>query len=437
MASLSKVRVISLPENATHTGTSYFVPEHRLDDIVRGYNELVYPNPTNPNTSTLQFEFTGERSSVVDLRSIHLKLQFKMLTLDGDEIEEEAETKIVNGCYANNILHTLFSNYELSLQGKVIATANNMYPQKAFMEIELSQPMVSKESILKCHGYSFEEDPADTKNDPAFASRRQQVVNSGLVNLYGQLAVDFFGTGNFLLPDIEARLTLTRASDSFAAISVDSTKGQYKIVITKAMLYIHKLSLQPMVMTSIYRALQRQPARYNFMEMIPKSYIISTHHNEFVVEDIFEGASIRRMIFGFIKNNAYTGSAGLNPLKFINPGIKSVRIIRDGEPVGCTPLFFDDGLVRAYTNTLLALNVQELGNGITLSNFKNHFMLAFAFTSDLQTKDDAIRPELVGGKIRLELQFDDGAIDDTTRLVVFGEKRAAVYIDKDKNVYRD
>lgn len=450
--SSNKVRIVTVPEPATHSGLSYFLPEHRLDDIVRGYDEIIYSNPTNPNTSTLQFEFSGERNSVVDLRSIHLKLQFKMVKSDNSDIVVTSETvttdsvttKVdkINACYANNILHTMFSNYELSLQGKVVASANNMYAQKAFMETELSTPASLKreQGWLKCHGYSFEEDPADVGEGAAFKARKLEIVDSGLVNLYGQLAVDFFGTGNFLLPDIDVRLTLTRSSDSFATIASDpATERGYKIIVTKANLYIHKLALQPTVITSVYRALQQQPAKYNFKECLTKSYLISANHNEFFVDDVFEGAPIRRLVFGITNNLAYTGTDGLNPHKYVDPGLKCVRLIRDGEPVGCTPLFFDDGYVRAYTNTLYALGMKSGGggNGINIDNFANHFLLAFTLTSDLQTKDEAIRPELVGGRIRIELQFNDGVIRETKRLVVFGEKRSAVFIDKDRNVFKE
>jgi hypothetical protein len=103
--------------------------------------------------------------------------------------------------------------------------------------------------------------------------------------------------------------------------------------------------------------------------------------------------------------------------------------------VGNTPIKFDDGGINAYYDTTRALGVRRIGgNGIPFSDFNNHFMLCFALTADLRTKDNAIRPELIGGKLRVELDFDNDAIAEPMRFIIMGEKKSVVYIDHNKVV---
>ena len=103
----------SASEPFVQPGMNYFSPDRHLVGTSGGFHETVYPNPMNPNTPILQFEFWGERTTVVDMRSIHLKVKARILAPDGTTLTEADE-----GTTANNLLHTLFQTMSLQFRAK-------------------------------------------------------------------------------------------------------------------------------------------------------------------------------------------------------------------------------------------------------------------------------------------------------------------------------
>ena len=423
--------ISSMSQAYVQPGVNFFASDRHLVGSSGGFHESIYPNPMNPNAPTLEFKIGGDQSTMVDMRSIHLRIKAKMTDNTFEDLGVDQD-----GAPANNLLHSLFTNYELALQGKVVETGNNMYAQKAYIENEVSQNPQSKITWLKCHGYEYEAEP-ENRNHQVHRDRMTSVKDGNEMNLYGELAVDFFSTENFLLPGVEARLKLTRSADKFVTISDDDLKD-YHIEILEARLEVHKIVPSPDAWASVLRGWQSKPARYAYTEVIPKNFIINLGHDTLTLDDVFDGKSISRITMGFLTNDSFSGRNVSNPHSYHNPGVERIEIIREGQAVGCTPLHFQDDGVMAYYNTLRALGIRRSGgNGIRLQHFQNHFILSFALTSDLRVKEDLDRPELTGGRIRIVIKFHAHAIVAHTRFIVLGERRAAVYIDKDKNVYQD
>jgi hypothetical protein len=144
-----------------------------LTTFDRGFTEDIF-SKANLTGPTLDFEFSGERNVYVDLRNIYLQVTVSLLTYD--HVTAHTYNEITNdvndpALLVNNTLHSMFSNCEVSLQGEVVGTANNLYGHKAFIETELSHPSECKDTWLACQGYDYEVAPGDA-TDPSFASRR-------------------------------------------------------------------------------------------------------------------------------------------------------------------------------------------------------------------------------------------------------------------------
>ena len=76
-------------------------------------------------------------------------------------------------------MHSLFQNVEISLNGAPGASANNLYPYKALVEVELSHNASCKEGWLRCQGYQFEDNPGDVSDGEAFSNLESSEKNLG------------------------------------------------------------------------------------------------------------------------------------------------------------------------------------------------------------------------------------------------------------------
>ena len=77
--------------------------------------------------------------------------------------------------------------------------------------------------------------------------------------------------------------------------------------------------------------LTHQPACYNFMETIARTFIIPSGQNQFIQENVFNNAPIRRLLIAMNTNSAFTGHFQENPFHYRKFGLLELRIVRGGE----------------------------------------------------------------------------------------------------------
>ena len=270
------------PTPGMHSGLSLFGTSEILVDFQRGYHEEVF-TPNSADGPVLEFDFQRAKTdiggTVIDLVNLFLNIDVKMKFTGKDaDADLEVEKKPV---FVNNLMHSLFQNVEISLNGTPVSSANNLYPYKALLEAELSHNASCKEGWLRCQGYEFEEDPKDVSDGKAFLNRKKLGEKfTSKWSLYGRLADNFLSDNNkFLLPGVEVRVRLYRAPDQFVMIHDEASKnsqGDFSLQIVSASLLVHKLELKNETYLTIERMLSKKAAHYDFRETVPKSFLISS-----------------------------------------------------------------------------------------------------------------------------------------------------------------
>ncbi|XP_055997765.1 uncharacterized protein F54H12.2-like [Ostrea edulis] len=88
----------------------------------------------NSDTAPIEFEIKGQRDEYLDLSQSYLQMICKFTKGDGTDLTggNSISTPV------NNILHSLFSEIDASLNGKVITPGTDTYPYKAYLEKLLS-----------------------------------------------------------------------------------------------------------------------------------------------------------------------------------------------------------------------------------------------------------------------------------------------------------
>ena len=97
------------------------------------------------------------------------------------------------------------------------------------------------------------------------------------------------------------------------------------------------------------------PVQFNYLETLAKSFIIPARQNQFIQENIFNNAPVRRIAIAMNTNSAFTGSFTENPFWYQQFDLRQIRILSGGQPI----VDFDaTDNCRLYVTTMKAMNFQ-------------------------------------------------------------------------------
>ena len=217
--------------------------------------------------------------------------------------------------------------------------------------------------------------------------------------LYGKLGVDFFFTSELLYPNMNVRLRLIRARLKFYMIS---DKTNVSLGIVDRSIYTRRIGLKNDYHKKRMDMLAYAPVEYNYVETLAKTFIIPARQNQFIQENIFNNAPIRRIAIAMNTNSAFTGSFTENPFWYQQFDLKPIRILRGCQPI--VDFHAADGCC-VYVTTMKAMNFQDDVPSSPIDIFKNHYVLTFDLNSMQNATENCHYQELVGGPLRLELNF--------------------------------
>ena len=241
--------------------------------------------------------------------------------------------------------------------------------------------------------------------------------------LYGKLGIDFFSTSELLYPNMKTRLRLNRTRPNFYMIS-DNPK--VSLWIADCSFYTQRFALKDDYHKKRMDMLSYAPVEYNYLETLAKTFVIPARQNQFSQENIFNNAPIRRVAVAMNTNSAFTGSFIENPFWYQQFDFIEIRILRGGQP---TVDFDTADNCRLYVTTMKAMNFRDDIHSIPLDDFKEHYVLVFELTSMQEATENCQYPVLVGGPLRLELNFTQ-ALENVTELIVLGERMLSVAVDE-------
>ena len=164
---------------------------------------------------------------------------------------------------------------------------------------------------------------------------------------------------------------------------------------------------------------------FNYLENLAKTFIIPARQNQFIQQNVFNKAPVRRIAIAMKTNSAFTGSYTENPFWYQQFDLRQIRILRGGQPIVD---FGASDNCRHYVTTMKAMNFQDDIPSIPIENFKNHYVLVFDLTSMQDATENCHYPELVGEPLRPELNFTFPQ-EHVTELIVLGERMSSVAVD--------
>ena len=217
-------------------------------------------------------------------------------------------------------------------------------------------------------------------------------------------------------------LRLIRARPNFY---MNSDNPNVSLGIVDCSLYTRRIALKDVYYKKRMDMLAYTLVEFNYLETLAKTFIIPVRKNQFIQENIFNNAPVRRIAIAMNTNSAFTGFYTENPFWYQQFEVRQIRILRGGQPV----VDFVAANCRLYVTTMKAMNFQDDIPSIPVDNFKDHYLLVFDLTPMQDATENCHYPELFGESVRLELNFTFPLIH-VTDLIVLGERISSVAVDK-------
>ena len=146
-----------------------------------------------------------------------------------------------------------------------------------------------------------------------FTDRANSLGTGITFSLYGRLALDLLTCEKLLLANTKVRFKLIRARPNFYMLS-DNPNVSLKIV--DCSFFTRRFIVAELNHQNLQWNLVRETAHYNYMETVARTFINPCRQNQFLQENIFNNAPIRRIAVAMNTNLAVAGSFHENPFSY-------------------------------------------------------------------------------------------------------------------------
>lgn len=423
----SELELFSLPPTLTSLEKSQYVEYLPLGAL--------------SDNGPLEFFVSGRSEEYIDMSKLLLYTEQKITKANGDDLEDNEKVGPIN-----NTLHSQFSQVDLSLNGELVTSSNNTYPYVAYIQTLLSYGEEAKKSQLQASLWYVDEagkfdhtDPAQADVNNGFKRRAQYTAKSKVFDMIGRPHLDLCHQSRYLPNGIDLKFRFNRAKKDFLLMS---DAGTQICKITRALLLVRKVKLNPAVLNAHAKTFDTTTAKYPIRRTEVKTFTVLAGSRNVKRDNIFLGQLPRRVVVGMVSNEAYVGASKKNPFKLDHNKLNSISLEANGQMFPAQPLEpnftgTSNNYIRSYLTIFSDTGklFDDCGNDITREAYKKGFALwVFDMTPD---QEEGHHMNLVKeGNLRLDMTFSE-ALTDTTTVLVYGEFDNVIEIDRARNIIKD
>ena len=421
--------------------------------LTKSRYQTYHPVTSVDRDAPLEFNLYSD-SEYIDLHSAVLYIQSAIQAEDASKLSltptgsGTPAVPLKSLVYPINYYHaTRFKSIEVYMNNTKISESDTLYPYRAYLETlfgtdkytqdnELSMALWFKDDVTNMN--YIEKDMADaapdeTKINVGAAHRFFLTKGSGPFEATGKIHVEMSNQSRFLMTGVPYKLRFIRADDKFALMSAKSD-AKYYVPIMRAKLIVKQYQAITQLKTA-HEIIINNPASkrvtYPVQRVLMKSYTIGPNRMDLSENSLYKGSKLpRTVIVGFVNSKAANGHFHHNPFHFHHYNITSIKLKKNGIPIGMPiELNFDTkmyqqgyvALLRAldklYSGTSVNINAHEWAKGYTLFGFD----LSVTSSKDCEDRNDD-----EGGTLALEV---------TTSKTTEHSVTAICYLEFDSNIF--
>jgi hypothetical protein len=334
----------------------------------------------------IEIHLTGGVDSFLDTNNCYLKCDVQVLNADGTLVT--APVAAAAGVPApatpaitcsSNLLHNLFSNVEVIINGVSVTQNNGLYPFRAYLTNLLGFNESAKNTYMRTEGYL-----EDAAGEHAAAAGNAYLKRDGWLNLSkkcflsGPLKSEIFGVSRLLPNGLDIIVRLTPSKPSFALMAA---AGAPVIRINNITLIARYLKIEAEVLSALEDTLTKSKFVMPICQASVKSFNIQAGFYSKEITNIFSNEAPGRITVCFCTHTAFSGSYAEDPFKLDNFDIKEIYITKNGNKripsngIKCNFAEddYDDGFNALYRN--LHTYGTNKACGITKEKFKSGYSI--------------------------------------------------------------
>ena len=383
------------------------------------------------DTPLIEFIVPAMADRYTDLEDMYLYVKIRY------ELEGKAKADVV--APVNNLLHSMFSKVELTLQDKCVTSSSQYYAYKAYLEKLLGFGADAKKTYARAAGWI--KDSADNLNSPD-NTRATAYKDKTTIELIDRLHLDLCAQERLLLPGVQIKLSLQTNKPSFYFHSSNQAVTVKSIKFEHVALFIKQVEVSDMQANAHRADLLRSPALYPISRNEIRQFVLSVGEQNRSLDNVCQGQLPRRMFVMIVKNAAENGDISMNPYNFEHFKLSYLAAYVNGDQQPCipyTPNFPKNLCIREYFELFRSLNQLSAKPNldITLAQFMaGHTIYGINLTTDASDPVDGHFNPLKRGNLRLDVRFE-AALTSVLTVLVFLQFDSLISIDNDRNVYTD
>ena len=414
-------------------------------DVVDHFSQYIRPRHVHDDNTSCVIEITGSKF-ISDLSEFFLTVDYKIEKKNTDQAAAQKWIPVQHTtgdssdstlCTVNNVLESMFTQYDISVNGKIITESNHLFPYTAYLVKLLNFSNDAKDTFLTLSGWNSDSLDVDTLTsaNKGYVARRARILDGKVDTLCGVLYSDL-GFSSALLPsNADVAIILHKSPPEFF-LQGGNAAATYRIKIDKIELETRKYQVSPKISQTIERQLSSN-GTVPFSHLSTANYFIPVGQSEFQVPRLVMGQIPLRLIFGLVENSSFTGDVTKSPFNFKKHGLSNYTLSIDGRVYPSRPLEVEN-YIEPYQNLFRNMG-QYCSNttcGITMEQFKASCCLhVINLRSDQDVRTD-VYPYRKRGTISLKLNFSENVTVGLS-LIVLTEFENIYSIDRLRNITSD
>lgn len=380
----------------------------------------------------------------IDLPSTTVEFAVKITTADGTT--DIAATTDVGPI--NNLLHSMFTNVDIELNGKPVSDPTGLYPYVAQVAtlLETSEDAQKNRGQLALYyhdpspalaGFSSLIPTSGIAPNPGLNSRRVAMGQARRMILRGKLFADIFQMNRPLMPGVSLKIRLIPSSDQFLLVTPTSqTQVAYQLRIEVATLKLKILKATSTYALEFENSLMHKTAQYPLTVKRSKIFTIPNGQTSFTEHHLITGERPEHVTVLMVTDASRSGGYQQNPFNFVHSNINYINLNFNGQPImesPYTPNFTNSNFESCYFGLLESLGLANSNKGIavTRDNYANGYTIfGFDLTVD---RNPLVRDPVRVGTVGLEIKFST-ATTAVHNLIVIAEYKSVIEIDSHRNV---
>lgn len=285
---------------------------------------------------------------------------------------------------AENLMHSLFKQVDLLINGVKVIQYPQTYPYRAYIETITSYSASQRKSLLSSVGF-FEDDV--TARARLLLSK--PVSEKGrFVDMMGRLHIDLSFQDKAMIGGLNYKLSLQPNAETF----FHQSQGKdfiTKFKFIKTSLFVHRSKISLSLLEAHQYAIKLASAKYAFTRAEVKPVTIGNGLMDVMIDNVMIGQLPRRAIIAFLDHMAFKGDISKDPFEFKDLGLNFLAVYLDGVQYPSqqyTPDFETGNVTREFFSLYQSLNQLNTDNAmhLTLNDYKNgKTMFEFNFSPDL------------------------------------------------------